>query len=398
MSVRVIIGKNFGDEGKGLAADFFAVEAKKRGASAVCVRHNGGAQAGHTVDRPDGRFVFSQLSSASFRGVPTYWADSFMPDLFKLTSEVERFRDTGGVFPGISASADCRCTCIDDVLVNMLLETSRGADRHGSCGMGINEAAVRSQKYPLRLGEVIGYGAETLFRRLSELRRDHLPQRLAELGIAAEGEYGEMLRSADVLRNAAEAMCRGAEYIRIAPQEELRCFDELVFEGAQGLLLDEYNLEYAPHLTSSRTGLTEPARICRSLFGEAADVEAVYVTRSYVTRHGAGPLPYEGLLDAAELGIVDRTNVRNEWQGSLRFAPHGSADEFVSAVRRDIAEAEISVSPSLFITHLNETSGSIITNAGAVPVREFCAYEKVSGIFGRIYGSGSPFAEDVSLM
>ena len=82
MAVTVIIGKNFGDEGKGLAADYFAMKAVRIGASAICVRHNGGAQAGHTVDRPDRRFVFSQLSSASFRGIGTYWADSFLPDLF----------------------------------------------------------------------------------------------------------------------------------------------------------------------------------------------------------------------------------------------------------------------------------------------------------------------------
>ncbi len=162
MAVTVIIGKNFGDEGKGLAADYFAMKAVRIGASAICVRHNGGAQAGHTVDRPDRRFVFSQLSSASFRGVDTFWADSFMPDLFKLTAEAEGFRSLTGEIPAVFASEDCRCTCIMDVLVNMLLEISRGADRHGSCGMGINEAAVRSETFPLRLGEVAGIGAEAL--------------------------------------------------------------------------------------------------------------------------------------------------------------------------------------------------------------------------------------------
>ncbi|MBQ6212659.1 MAG: adenylosuccinate synthetase, partial [Ruminococcus sp.] len=142
MRAKIIIGKNFGDEGKGLAADYFAMKAVQEGSSAVCVRHNGGAQAGHTVDLRNGRFVFSQLSSASLRRVGTYWADSFMPDLFKLSDEAESFAGLWGKIPDISASEMCRCTCIIDVLVNMLLETSRGDARHGSCGMGINEAAV----------------------------------------------------------------------------------------------------------------------------------------------------------------------------------------------------------------------------------------------------------------
>ncbi|MBR5723005.1 MAG: adenylosuccinate synthetase, partial [Oscillospiraceae bacterium] len=92
MSVTIVIGKNFGDEGKGLAADYFAMQSVRAGIPAICVRHNGGAQAGHTVDFPEKRFVFSQLSSASFRGTDTYWADSFLPDLYKLSDEITRFR------------------------------------------------------------------------------------------------------------------------------------------------------------------------------------------------------------------------------------------------------------------------------------------------------------------
>ena len=112
MIAKIIIGKNFGDEGKGLATDYFALEAAKRGADFICVRHNGGAQAGHTVDLRERRFVFSQLSSGSFRGADTYWADSFMPDLYKLSAEAESFVESGGRLPNIYASEKCRCTCI----------------------------------------------------------------------------------------------------------------------------------------------------------------------------------------------------------------------------------------------------------------------------------------------
>ena len=123
MAVKIIIGKNFGDEGKGLAADFFAMRTAEIGRSAICVRHNGGAQAGHTVDRPDRRFVFSQLSSASFRGADTYWADSFMPDLYKLGDEVSGFRGINGDIPVLYGSERCRCTYIGDVLIVILLYT-----------------------------------------------------------------------------------------------------------------------------------------------------------------------------------------------------------------------------------------------------------------------------------
>ena len=396
MRAKIIIGKSFGDEGKGLATDTYALEAVRSGLSAICVRHNGGAQAGHTVDLPDRRFVFSQLSSASFRGIDTYWADSFMPDLYKLPSEVSGFAEAGGRVPAIYASPKCRCTYIGDVLINMILETSRGEARHGSCGMGINEAKLRSEKHPLFLGDVAGMGAESLYMRLSELAHDYTPIRVAELGVdlGTVGEYGEMLQSADVLRNAAEAMCRGAELVQPREQDFLAGFDDTIFEGAQGLLLDELNLEFAPHLTSSRTGTFEPARILRSLFGDdIPETEVIYVTRSYVTRHGAGRLPYEGQIDPTKYCFTDRTNVPNEWQGSLRFAPHGSTEEFTEAVLRDIEECDLSAQRTLLVTHLNETNGCMLTAEGAVPAAEFCRRKRIAELFDSFRFSQSPFAE-----
>lgn len=399
MAVTIIIGKNFGDEGKGLCVDFAASRCKSRGASVVCVRHNGGAQAGHTVDRPDKRFVFSQISSASFRGADTYWADSFLPDLYKLSAEQESFCAVSGIVPRIFASAACRCTYIGDVLLNMLLETARGENRHGSCGMGINEAVERSNTHPLYLGDVVGGDAESLYRRLKRLQTEYLPLRLAALHVdlRAAGEYGELLQSDNVLRNAAEQMARNAESVQLREAGFLRSYDDILFEGAQGLLLDELYLRFAPHLTTSRTGLYEPARILRSVYDtEMPPTEIIYVTRTYVTRHGAGPLPCEEPAHPPAYGQNDRTNVRNEWQGTLRAAPHTNAADFAEAVRADLAEGALPAAVSLLVTHLSETNGCIITKDGDVPVKAFCASDDIRGLFGKIYISETPFAEDIS--
>lgn len=399
MKSKIIIGKNFGDEGKGLATDLYALEAVCDGLPAVCVRHNGGAQAGHTVDMPEARFVFSQLSSASFRGLDTYWADSFMPDLFKLSSEVDNYHSVSNRLPKIYASPSCRCTYIGDVLINMMLETSRGSERHGSCGMGINEASVRSENFPLRLGDVIGCTAESLYKRLSELMYSYTPKRIEELGINLDlsGEYSDLLFNADVLRRAAEEMSQNADLIELRDTNFLTKFDEIIFEGAQGLLLDEYNLEYAPHLTTSRTGLYEPSRILCSLFGTEClpETEVIYVTRSYVTRHGAGPLPYEGMLDPHGFCIIDNTNVHNEWQGTIRFAPHGTDEEFTSAVLRDFEGCDIPIKRTLFVTHLNETNGCIVIKDKTVPAERFADSDSIRNIFQSVRLSYSPFSKEV---
>ena len=61
MSIKAVIGKNFGDEGKGLATDYLAMLSKRAGHSCIVVRHNGGAQAGHTVEASGKRFIFREF-------------------------------------------------------------------------------------------------------------------------------------------------------------------------------------------------------------------------------------------------------------------------------------------------------------------------------------------------
>ena len=99
MKIKAVIGKNFGDEGKGLAVNRFAQEAKKAGENTLVIRHNGGAQAGHTVDLKDGRFIFHQLSSGSFAGADTLWSETYLPDLYKVGEEMEQFAAVSGSVP-----------------------------------------------------------------------------------------------------------------------------------------------------------------------------------------------------------------------------------------------------------------------------------------------------------
>ena len=128
--VYAVIGCGYGDEGKGLVTDYLSSKSGKN----LVIRHNGGAQSGHTVEIDDKRFVFHELSSGSFRHADTLWADTFMPDLYKLQQEVEEFAQISGFTPNIYASKQSNITTIDDVLMNMLIEQGRGDNRHGSCG------------------------------------------------------------------------------------------------------------------------------------------------------------------------------------------------------------------------------------------------------------------------
>ncbi|MBO7356366.1 MAG: adenylosuccinate synthetase [Lachnospiraceae bacterium] len=397
--VIAIIGKGFGDEGKGLATDYFCSQVP----DTLVIKHNGGAQAGHTVEPEGKRFVFHQLSAGSFCGADTFWADSYYPDLYKLGEEMEEFRRVSGICPGIFSDERTNVTLIDDILINMILELSRGGDRHGSCGMGINECDLRTGAgFKISVKDILGKDEDTLVKDALRIRKEYQKKRLEDAGIPAgtvnipeASEMYEMLSSEDVLINFIDGMKRNAEkYVDLCEDtgKLIRSREQVIFETGQGLLLDSENAEYAPHVTASRTGLYNPCRIL-SEYGLGL-TEAVYVTRSYVTRHGAGPLLYE--CDKEELGIktCDETNVHNEWQGSIRYARHGSVDEFLAPVYEDLKNIPVAddggkTVVSLFITHLNETGDRILMKDRDMTVADLMGSGDVNRLFDRFYLSRS---------
>ncbi len=400
MGVYAVIGKNFGDEGKGLATDYYALTAQKNNKTCLGIRHNGGAQAGHTVDLEGKRFIFHQLSSGSFRKADTLWAPTFLPDMYKIADEVKEFEDMAHFIPKIMAFSECNCVIIDDVLLNMALETSRGDKRHGSCGMGINEAVQRSKnpEYVLTLRKIKEGDVQTIYDKLSYIRKEYLPRRMKELNMTFEkcGEYAELLTDESVLINYAKEIVHNSKLVELMDEESLLNYDDVIFEGAQGLLLDEFYRKYEPYLTTSRTGLTNPSEFALK-FMKNKKIEAVYVSRTYVTRHGRGPLPCEDKIIKEEYNIKDLTNVPNEWQETMRFARHESDDAFCEEVKNDLKNAENVGRVTLFLTHISETDGNILFEKDKESVENWTQKEEIRKVFDKIVKSYTPYADDIEI-
>ena len=346
MRTIAVIGKNFGDEGKGFTCSRLASSLK----NALIIKHNGGGQAGHTVEDPEGkwRFIHHQIGAGAEYHVPTLFADSFMPDLFQLGKEVKEFTELFGFQPILYSEKNARITTIDDVLLNMGAELARGKNRHGSCGMGIEECVQRNAAgYGITVEELATWSNQELLDRLKHIRKEYTERRAEIVGIQAPASskamrqsnlmnpYYEMLNNERVLENFVEEVKENVKLLTLvdADRKWLEKFQHLIFETGQGLLLDQDYEDYAPHLTSSKTGIHNSVIFLekRGLFLD----EAIYVTRPYVTRHGNGPLPCE--VDPSELPGVgeDLTNRPNEWQGTLRYAKHESLEAFFAPVRRD---------------------------------------------------------------
>ena len=328
MRARAVIGANFGDEGKGLMVDYLC-----RQGAGVVVRFNGGAQAGHTVCHEDGRrHVFHHFGSGTLRGVPTYLSQYFIVNPIAYYHEKDDL-DKLGISPIVFAHPECLVTTFADMLINQELETRRGKDRHGSVGLGVNETVERSTVPELKITMAdLWNNARSLEGKLAEICDGY-----------AQFRIGKQIDSPDNMIHAFIAGC-AALAEEISPLGMAQCKDP-VFEGAQGLLLDQNNKEFYPHVTRSNTGIRNVRDLCAQ--GGISDIDAYYVSRTYLTRHGAGPLPGED----PRMGFLDDTNKYHDFQGRLRFAPLDYA-ELRERIKADFGAD----GHKLVLTHMDQLS------------------------------------------
>lgn len=354
MKVIAVIGSNFGDEGKGLMTDYFSSE------KSIVVRYNGGSQAGHTViDTSGKRHVFSHFGSGSFKGAATFLSKYFITNPLLWLKE-KNILNKIGLNPILYFDPRSLLTLPYDMLINQEAEKTRGNARHGSCGCGINETVTRclsSPEHSTETGDVYVLKNKR-YSVIKNIRDSYYKNRIEQLELKPDKKFWDIWNSENLLNNfidTLDSFCREnksfCDYELSASFKDLS-IDNIVFEGAQGLLLDEDH-EYFPHVTRSKTGLKNVLSLCKDFNVNIKNIDACYVTRSYMTRHGSGPFKSED----KELKYEDNTNVINEFQGSLRF---GSFDVnlFAETVKNDInnnKNNDIHINPFVSVTHLDQT-------------------------------------------
>lgn len=352
MVVKVVIGANFGDEGKGLMTDYFCHQSTLRGEKTLVVLHNGGAQRGHTVVTPDGnRHVFHHFGSGTLVGADTYLSEEFVlnPMIFRQEwGELESMK----AIPKVYVNHTCRVTTPFDMILNQIIEESRDNARHGSCGMGIHETMIRDVcNYPIEMWFDSSDEAKRYY--LKEIR-NYLSERLLDFGInKIPDNWKEIVNSDLLIENFISELNFMGRNISIRFDRFIEYYDCVAFENGQGLLLDQNNTAYYPHLTPSNTGIKNSLEIIAEMSCKP-DIEVCYVTRTYLTRHGAGRL--DGECDKQEINpdMQDLTNVPNPHQGTLRYAKlvEKSLEE---RILKDFEPArKYGAKLSLAITHENE--------------------------------------------
>lgn len=376
-STHVVIGAAFGDEGKGYVTDKLCDE------HTLNVRFNGGAQAGHTVVRPQyGRHIFSHFGAGTFAGATTYLSRDFIVSPIAFTQELRQLESLGWRYRRPNVDEDCRVTTIYDVLYNQFLERQRGDDRHGSCGMGINATVDRDVAVPLRLRIPTAELRDEILPAIGEY---YLEKGFDPLSMMSKEDWDRSLDR--YVEDHIDMMYLVANLTPV-----LEKFKRVVMEGAQGLMLDEFNGVF-PYVTRSRTGLTNVGAdpFLNNIVEQSSYAEVIYTTRPYMTRHGRGPFEDNPAAVRACVDVIDETNVPNPWQESLRLGLYDH-DKIEYAIHFDLETYRetnrTSIVPIRAITCMDQVrDGRIDTTTGSLTVHEFEGMIERS-YRGAIFGHG----------
>lgn len=319
----LITDLGYGDAGKGSLVDYLTRATKAH----TVVRYNGGAQAAHNVITPDGRHhTFAQFGSGTFiPGTRIHLSRFMMVHPLAMLAEERHLRSLGvsNAFQRVTIDREALVTTPFQQSANRLKEIARGDGRHGSCGMGVGET----------MSDWLSYGAQVLFigdlsdrkavvKKLHFLRDAKIAQmeglfeKLSDIE-AARNDL-QILYDPKIIETTADLYQHFSTLVSIVEPaylgKALKRPGTTIFEGAQGVLLDEWYGFYPYNSWSTLTFKNADTLLAENAFG--GDTRKLGLIRAYATRHGAGPFVTEDKDLTAR--VQDYHNQNNNWQREFR--------------------------------------------------------------------------------
>lgn len=319
----IVVDLGFGDAGKGSIVDYLVRQHRP----SVVVRYNGGPQAAHNVITPDGRHhTFAQFGSGSFvPGVQTHLSKHMLINPFNAFQEANNLLHLGVNDIWLKTTFDIDAMVITPfhVAMNRLREMSRNEGKHGSCGQGIGETRsfeIRNPETAVRVKDLDL--PKALHKKLeyiqTTLREDSSKLRVPTVESCEWAESLSLLTDPSKVDQIVTGYGQFTEVAKFGDTDDLaqaaKTHGTLVFEGAQGVLLDE-RFGFHPYTTWSNITPGNAVSLLADI-GFDGHIEKYGLLRGYATRHGAGPFVTEN-TSLTDL-IPDMHNGNNRWQDNFR--------------------------------------------------------------------------------
>lgn len=271
--VDVVLGMQWGDEGKGKIVDVLASQYN------VVARFQGGPNAGHSIYFGDSSFVLHTVPSGIFRqGTTNIIGNGVVIDPLILMEEIHAIEAMGvDVKASLRIAKRANLILPTHRLLDAAQEAKKGKNKVGTTGKGIGPAYTdKIARNGLRVGDIL---RADFMERYNALKAMHL-QQLGNVEVDDQAWLNacESLKQFPIIDNEVEVNAL------------LRQDESILAEGAQGSLLD-IDFGTYPFVTSSSTLC---AGVCTGLGVAPAHIGRVYgIFKAYCTRVGAGPFPTE---------------------------------------------------------------------------------------------------------
>ena len=335
MSTAVIIGTQWGDEGKGKIVDYLA------GRADAVVRFQGGSNAGHTVAVNGEEYKLRLLPSGILnKTTKNIIANGVAFDPQVLLDELAALKERGNIEPQIFVSDRAQVVMPYHRLMDGIGDEQKGADKIGTTKRGIGPCYIdRDDRIGIRVCDLMD--KDTFARKL----KTNLARKNQELQTLYHHEplnfdeiFAEYNAYADKLR---PLVCDTITLVN----EEINAGKKVLFEGAQATMLD---IDYGtyPFVTASHPvsgGVTVGAGVAPRKINQV-----IGVVKAYCTRVGEGPFPTEQLNDIGnklrdnghEYGTVTKRPRRTGWLDAcvVRYAGILSGIDYMAVTRLDILD------------------------------------------------------------
>ena len=288
MAIRVVIGAQWGDEGKGKIVDLLSDKAH------YVARFQGGANAGHTLKFDDKEVVLHLVPSGIFNGDATcIIGNGVVIDPIALVKEIEGVKAMGfSLHNRFFISQTAHVILEYHKILDQLKEHRKGKDAIGTTGRGIGPAYV---------SKVARIGIRMIDLLDRSVLKHKIDQNIKDINYALEHMYkadtinaDELIASLNPIIDQLEPFICNTSHLL---HEAIEAGEEILLEGAQGCLLDVDHGTY-PYVTSSSptsggacTGTGVPPTAISHVMG---------ITKAYCTRVGNGPFPTELLDETGE--------------------------------------------------------------------------------------------------
>ena len=283
MNSLVIVGTGWGDEGKGKITDYLSKKFD------ICVRFQGGNNAGHTIKFNNNKYALNLIPSGIFnQNIQNIMSNGMVIDLKALVNEINILKSKGFDCENLHISDRAHVLFPYHIQLDEIFENIKGNDKVGTTKKGIGPCYTdKSMRIGLRIGDLLN--KDSFYKKLSQ--NVEYVNKLLSIFNSKTFDVNELYNEYTSYANIIKPHIKDTSLFLMNALNENK---KILFEGAQGIMLCLDHGTY-PYVTSSSPSAASVALNCG--IPPQSIQKVLGITKSYATRVGEGVFPTELFSD-----------------------------------------------------------------------------------------------------